>query len=118
MSSDYQNLYAVSDLENAVIIFQVNSTTGMLSFMGKITDGDQTDSIRVVDGLIGAHSVFVSGYGTRVFVASYYDGALSSFSRDADGQLRYIDVIKDGERNFNDFKVRCLLCTSCIVCYI
>ncbi|MFK8005722.1 MAG: beta-propeller fold lactonase family protein [Saprospiraceae bacterium] len=93
VSPDGKHAYATGNNDDALVIFNRDETTGALTFVEKIKDG-----VNGVDGLNGARFVTVSDDGNFVYVAAYYDDAISVFQRNAStGGLTYIQIVEDGE---------------------
>ncbi len=92
VSPDGAQVYVVSDLDDALAVFDRDGLTGALSFVAVHKDG-----VNVFDGLDGAESVTVNPDGAQVYVASKWDDALAVFDRDGlTGLLKFSAVYKDG----------------------
>jgi 6-phosphogluconolactonase (cycloisomerase 2 family) len=92
VSPDGKHLYAAGSSDNAVAVFSRNSTSGELSFVQVVKDGEGG-----VDGLNGAFSVTVSPDGKHLYAASQFDDAVAVFSRNlTTGTLTFVKVHKDG----------------------
>jgi hypothetical protein len=86
------HVYAVGNLDNAVVTFSRNSSTGALTFVEQDRDG-----VGGVDGLLGARAVAPSPDGAHVYTAALSDNAIATFSRDgATGALTFVEQNKDG----------------------
>lgn len=93
ISPDGAFLYVVSMFDDALVTFSRNITTGSLSFLGRIKDGETG-----VDGLDGARSISISPDGLNLYVAGWDDNALALFSRDTStGVVGFLGRIKHGE---------------------
>jgi 6-phosphogluconolactonase (cycloisomerase 2 family) len=90
ISPDGSLLYVASDGDDALAIFNRNTTSGELTFNQAFFDGDGG-----IDGLNGAYSVAVSPDGGNIYVASIYDDAIAIFHWTGD-VLGYEGVVKDG----------------------
>jgi len=101
MSSD-GNIYATAYADNSVLVFG-RSANGSLYMRQTISDGMRSQHL-VVDGLVGAYSLFLSVSGESLYVGSLEDRAVVLFERQADGLLRYVDRIKEGEQLFKSFQ--------------
>lgn len=89
LSPDGASLYAASDVDNALAVFQRDAATGALTFLEFHRDG--------VAGLHNARAVAVSPDGTNVYAAGSSDNALVVFSRNpATGALTFVEVQQDG----------------------
>ncbi len=92
VSPDGKHAYATGNNDDALVIFDRDEITGELTFVERIKD-----NIAGVDGLNGARYVTLSSDGNYVYVAAYYDDAISVFERNATtGALTYIQLVKDG----------------------
>jgi DNA-binding beta-propeller fold protein YncE len=80
VSADGAHVYVAGYVDDAVTVFDRNGVTGALTF-----GETEFDGVDGVDGLNGARSVAVSPDGGNVYVASYYDDAVTVWDRD---QLR------------------------------
>lgn len=90
-SADGTHCYVAGELADAVSVFSREPTTGALSFVSTIEDGNG------VDGLNGVNDVVVSADGNFVYTAGFWDNAVAVFSRNPiSGNLTYIDRYKDG----------------------
>jgi 6-phosphogluconolactonase (cycloisomerase 2 family) len=93
VSPDGKHVYVASESDNAVAIFGRDGTSGTLSYMGLVRDGDGG-----VDGLGGAYAVIISPEGGHAYVAGYVDNAVALFTRNASsGALSFVEVYKDGD---------------------
>ncbi len=93
VSPDGKHVYVASESDNAVAIFRRNGTSGRLSYVGLVRDGDGG-----VDGLGGAYAVIISPEGGHAYVAGYVDNAVARFTRNASsGALSFVGVYKDGD---------------------
>jgi len=92
VSPDGKHAYATGNNDDALVIFDRDEITGALTFVEKIKD-----NIAGVDGLNGARFVTLSPDGNYVYVAAYFDDAISVFERNSmTGGLTFIQMIKDG----------------------
>jgi 6-phosphogluconolactonase (cycloisomerase 2 family) len=97
VSPDGGHVYAAAQVADAVAIFSRDGGTGELSYMGVVKD-----SIPGIDGLDGAYWVAFGPDGSHVYVAGYYDDAVTLFSRNAEtGALSHVETIKDGDPGIN-----------------
>ncbi|MEE4270416.1 MAG: beta-propeller fold lactonase family protein [Thermoanaerobaculales bacterium] len=96
VSPDRAHVYAVSRVDDAVVVFERNQTTGELTYLQVIRDGV------AAEGLDQAVSVAVSPDGAHLFVTAVNDDALAVFARnrdetsDAYGRLSFVQAITDG----------------------
>ena len=92
LSPDGNHAYVTSETEDAVVLFDRNSTSGALSYVGLVKD-----AVGGVDGLNGARGVIVSADGAHLYASGDFDDAVSWFERNAStGALTYGGVVKDG----------------------
>eukprot|EP00968_Pinguiococcus_pyrenoidosus_P028632 scaffold8007_cov267-Pinguiococcus_pyrenoidosus.AAC.1 len=97
VSPDGRHVYMVAFHDDTVSTFSRNASSGTLTFVGMLKDGQRIDWKRV-DGLAGAASVAVSPDGRHVYVVAFREDAVSTFSRDpGSGRLTYVGVLKDGQ---------------------
>ncbi|OQX29271.1 MAG: hypothetical protein B0D92_04705, partial [Spirochaeta sp. LUC14_002_19_P3] len=98
VSQDGKNVYVAGSLDDALAVFDRDTSTGALTYSAVFKDGDTTGTAGVnVDGLGGAYSVAVSLDGKNVYVAGNNDKALAVFTRNTtSGALTYSTVFKDG----------------------
>ena len=85
LSSDGNHAYVTGSSDDAVSWFEINASTGALSYGGVLKDG-----VDGVDGLNGANSVSLSSDGKHAYVTGYNDAAVSWYERNAStGALSY-----------------------------
>jgi 6-phosphogluconolactonase len=92
LSSDGQNLYAVSEgeKESRVTAFRRDAATGMLTEMGsQSTKGS------------GACHVSLDLLGKTVMVANYGSGSVASYTREADGKISLANFYQHEGRSVN-----------------
>ena len=93
VSPDGDNVYVTSIYDNSVTSFSRDRTTGHLTFMQMLQDGEN-----FIDGLAGAHFVKLSPDGDYLFVAGKYDDALAVFHRDRiTGHLTFAEMVQDDQ---------------------
>lgn len=91
ISSDGKHVYTVSRT-GGLAVFSRDAVTGQVTFVDVIQEG-----VDVIDVLAGAHDVEVAQDGAHVYVASYIDNTISTFSRDPNtGLLSLVQVHTDG----------------------
>ena len=97
ISPDGNNVYVTGFWEHALAVFSRNSTNGQLTFVEVFKDG-----VSGVDGLNRASAVDVSADGKNLYVAGYYDNAISIFNRNiTNGTLAYAGLLEDGVSGVN-----------------
>ena len=95
VSPDGAHLYATGQYDDAIAAFTRNPTTGALTYVDVLRDGN-VQGLLTIDGLDGAESVVVSPDGAHVYVAGFNDGAVAVFARNpATGQLTFMETHKD-----------------------
>ncbi len=82
VSPDGAHLYATGQFDDAISVFTRNATTGALTFVEVLREGD-VQGLLTIEGLDGAESVVVSPDGAHVYVAGFNDGAVAVFARNA-----------------------------------
>ncbi len=104
VSDDGMNVYVAADAtNNAISTYARNVSSGVLTFVETIRDGDDSALGIPVDGLNGAYDVRVSPEGNYVYVAGTTDNAVAIFQRNRDnnGRLAFVDVLRDGVDGVN-----------------
>lgn len=100
-SRDGRHVYAISLPDNALTLFQRNSTLGLtddtagqhLEFVTRYSDGQGG-----VSGIEAPSRVLISPDGRSVFVTSQDGDSLAVFERDAvSGELAFLQVLRDGQ---------------------
>ena len=95
VSPDGKHVYTAAPGDEAVGIFGRNSTTGKLTYLGMVEDGEGDPP---VDGLKDASGIAISPDGYYVYATGYSDDALAYFRRNKDtGALTWAGTLKDGE---------------------
>jgi 6-phosphogluconolactonase (cycloisomerase 2 family) len=95
ISPDGKNLYAVGQVENALIVYSRNAATGMISVQTIVKDGENG-----TEGLLMPTSVVVSRNGKWVYVASTASSSILVFSRQLDGSLQWVRSYSSTLRNY------------------
>ena len=91
VSEDGNHVYVVGRVDEALAVFERNSTTGMLSYVEMHKEG-----VGTIDGLRGANGVTVSPDGAYVYAAGPLDSTMFVFSRNATtGALTHIQSLVD-----------------------
>lgn len=92
ISPDGATVYVSAYADDAVVIFQRNSTTGALTYSATLING-----VNGVSGINGAKSLVVSPDNAHVYVASLSDSAIAVFARNnATGALTSVEVQRNG----------------------
>jgi len=98
VSPDGNHVYVVGYVDNAVVAFSRNATTGALTFVEMKRNGDGS-----VGGLDGPLGVAVSPDGKHVYATGKWTGAVVVFSRNvATGALTFVEVKMDGDGGIVD----------------
>ena len=91
VSPDKRHVYALGFLDNAVVTFARDLSTGALTFVEAVKDGDPG-----VTGMKKPFSVAISPDGKNVYVVGEDQDAAVVFSRDAfTGHLTEVQVVQD-----------------------
>ncbi len=99
VSPEGKHVYAIGYLDNAVVVFSRDSSTGALTYVEMQKGSNQYVQYGVggVDGLNGARSVAVSPDGKHVYATGYLDNTVVVFSRNVlTGALTYVEMQQDG----------------------
>ena len=92
VSPDGRHVYAAGSIADAVAVFRRNPSTGALTFLQALRDGQGG-----VDGLDGADAVTVSADGKSLYATGSVDDAVAVFRRNPySGMLTFTQVLKDG----------------------
>jgi len=92
LSPDSRHVYATGALDQAVVVFERDTTTGQLTHVQTLYESDPT-----IDGLEGAIGITVSPDGRHVYVTGETDDTLVVFARNAGtGALTFVEREKDG----------------------
>lgn len=90
LSSDGQQLYAVSPTENSLAVFNRGAADGRLAYVEVHRNG-----VAGVAGMSGARAVAQSADGRHLYVVAEFSNALVTFARDpATGRLTYINTLQ------------------------
>ncbi|WP_193909630.1 beta-propeller fold lactonase family protein [Cellvibrio polysaccharolyticus] len=93
-SPDGKHLYVTGQSENSVAVFSIDSTTGELTYLDKMTNGAGG-----IEKLTGARSLAVSPDGRYVMVSAITANALTIFSRNASTGLLTLDSVVNNNAN-------------------
>ena len=94
ISPDGNHIYATSPSENTMTVFRRNIQTGLLQFLGSVTD-----KVAKVNGLGSISSVVVSPDGQHVYATGKSDDALVTFRRRSNGVIGLQSVIRQPEED-------------------
>ena len=99
VSPDGRSVYVASNVDDAIVSFDRNTSTGALTAAGCIQDAGSMDCGSTQQGLEGAAGVAVSPDGRSVYVVSRHDSAIVRFDRDnSTGALTQAGCIQDAGR--------------------
>lgn len=84
---------------DAMIIFDRDTATGVIQYSQHFRD--ETGSVETLNAPSG---IDVTPDGVSVYVASYYDNAVTHFSRGSDGIYSYVGYYRDGEGNVDGLR--------------
>jgi uncharacterized repeat protein (TIGR01451 family) len=95
ISPDNRHLYAISSIDNALVAFELDAATGLLSFNKVYRNGENG-----IDGLNGATAITISSDGERVYVAGTQTIAI--FERFAEsGQLSFRQAFSNNTQDIS-----------------
>ncbi len=95
VAPDGLHVFVTADFSSSLAVFDRDASTGELSFKESFKNG-----VSGVDGIGGAASVWVSGDNKTVYVLGRADNSIASFSRDATGQLTYVNNYQQSNADF------------------
>jgi 6-phosphogluconolactonase (cycloisomerase 2 family) len=87
VSPDGNHVYVAGTIDDAVVVFSRNASTGALRFEEMRKDG-----VGGVDGLDSARSVTMSPDGNHVYAASHGDDAVAAFIRESSISSEHLEV--------------------------
>ena len=106
VSGDGDYVYAVSNLDDSILVFKRDPGDGSLSQVEVETDGvdDAGDAGGTVDGMQEPSSVAVAPDGEAVYVGTdFSENSVAVFSRDTGtGELSFVEFEKDGVDDAGD----------------
>ncbi len=92
VSRDGRHVYAAGRTYHSIVIFERNSTTGSISYLGRVRNGSGG-----VQGLKNVIDVAVSSDGQNVYAAGYGGDAVAVFARNPlTGALSFLEQKKQG----------------------
>jgi uncharacterized repeat protein (TIGR01451 family) len=92
VSPDNKHIYVASAIDNAVVVFTREQTTGQLTLVEI-----QQDGINGGDGLGGANALAMSSDNLRLYVTASQDNAITVFARDVNsGVLTFLGMQQQG----------------------
>ena len=84
VSKDGENLYAIGYKDNSISWFDLNKSTGAITYIGLLRDG-----VSGVDGMEEPFRIEIHPNDSLVYVISEEDDAIAYFSRNSNGALTY-----------------------------
>ena len=97
ISPDGENMYTTSFSNGALVSFDLNMTSGSLSYMATTSSGN-SDFV----GLTGAEDIAVSADNKHLYVAGNTDDGVVVLERDlSTGQLSFVEVVLDNQNGIN-----------------
>jgi len=89
VSPDGKSVYVAGTIENTVVAFERDTSTGALTPIGCVQDNDEflVKCVKSADGLSQVRSVAVSPDGKSVYAASNEDDAVVELSRSTSGDV-------------------------------
>jgi 6-phosphogluconolactonase (cycloisomerase 2 family) len=91
LSHDARYLYVTSELEGALVVFSRDPSTGLLTWLGRVKDGESG-----IDGMAGARSVAVSPDGRHLYVSGRWEPGPAIFERDQFNGALYFRGVPSG----------------------
>jgi cysteine-rich repeat protein len=92
LSSDDLYLYAAGKLDDAIVVFERDPSSGGLVFLGRVRD-----NVDGVEGLDGIEAIALSPDDATLYAISSGDDAVAVLARDLDsGALTWVDRQRDG----------------------
>lgn len=96
VSPDNKSVYVVSENDDALVVFDRDTTDGALILREIFKDNENG-----IDGLDKSQFVAVSPNGQTVYVVGRNDNALTIFDRDPTGALSFNKMLQDGQSGIN-----------------
>ncbi len=91
VSPDGNFVYAAGNNDDAIVVFERDDVSGMLTFVQEIEDASATD------GLNGINGIAISADGNYVYTTGFWDKTIVLFTRNPNtGMLTYVERWKDG----------------------
>ncbi|MCL1048538.1 InlB B-repeat-containing protein [Shewanella abyssi] len=88
ITPDGKHLYVSGQGASSIVILDIDSVTGELTYIGKVTNG-----LDGVDSISGARSLAISPDGRYVIASAISSDSITSFSRDAITGLLTVDTV-------------------------
>ncbi|MFV0205012.1 beta-propeller fold lactonase family protein, partial [Empedobacter falsenii] len=88
LSPDGKHLYVSGQKENAVAIFNVNQTTGRLTYLNKLAQG-----VGGITSLNGVRSLAINPDGKYLYASAISSNAVTAFSRDVSTGLLTVNTV-------------------------
>lgn len=108
ISADGKYVYTVTQIDDAVVTFKRDTTTGKLTYVDM-----QKDNVNGVDGLDLAYDLAISPDQKHLYVAGMLDHAIAIFARNSTtGRLTYVGKRQDGLNGVDGLNQICGLVVS------
>jgi len=91
VSDDGENVYTSGFFDDAVVIWDRNQTTGMLTYRQMLKDG-----VGGINGLDGAYAMFMDSKSKNLYVGGLEESTLNVFRRNSHGDLSLEQEIRNG----------------------
>ncbi|MBI4660048.1 MAG: beta-propeller fold lactonase family protein, partial [Verrucomicrobia bacterium] len=102
ITADGRHLYVVSVPQDTLATYTRDTLTGRLTFVRTLTDRLPDAYGNVVRGIDGANSVACTADGKHVYVTGLNSDSVAVFERDiSSGELRFLQILKDGQPDGN-----------------
>ena len=97
ISPDSKHLYSVNWLDNSVALFELDNSSGHLTYIGYINDSNYDETV-----IWSPSDIKVSPDGKHVYVTSATSDTLSVFKRDSNtGYISLIGLLRDNKNGIN-----------------
>ena len=93
ISPSGDKLFTSAFIDDAVAAFSIDAVDGSLALLAWIQDGTMDKVGRRVDGLHGAYGISVSQrhLSEEIYIAGWYDQAVTVLQAEADGSFVFMD---------------------------
>lgn len=91
VTDDGENVYTTGFFDDALIVFDRDEDTGLLTFRQVLKDG-----VDGINGLDGAYALFMDSKSKNIYVGGLEEDALSVFRRNSHGDLTLVQEIRNG----------------------
>jgi 6-phosphogluconolactonase (cycloisomerase 2 family) len=91
LSDDGENAYTTGFFDDALVVFDRDQNTGILTFRQLLKDG-----VDGINGLGGAYPLYMDDKSKNLYVGGLEDNTLSVFRRNPHGDLTLVQELTDG----------------------